>query len=167
MLPWSHGRHPDAREIQLLGPPFQAFRVSWSRTQLQGVRSMNESFSALGVSAPVVRALSRRGIETPFAVQTLVLPDALGAVDVLAASPTGSGKPLAFGIPLVERIAPGGGKPSALVLVPTRELATQVVEELSPLAAAKSLRVAAVHGGAPVSMRAKRARGADVLVATP
>jgi ATP-dependent RNA helicase RhlE len=128
---------------------------------------MNESFSALGVSAPVVRALARRGVETPFAVQTLVLPDALGGVDVLAASPTGSGKTLAFGIPLVERIAPGGGKPSALVLVPTRELATQVVEELAPLAAARSLRMAAVYGGTSVSMQAKRARGADVLVATP
>ena len=128
---------------------------------------MNESFSALGVSAPIVRALSRRGIEAPFAVQTLVLPDALGGVDVLAASPTGSGKTLAFGIPVVERTAPGGGKPSALVLVPTRELATQVVQELTPLAAARSLHVAAVYGGTSVHAQAKRARGADILVATP
>jgi ATP-dependent RNA helicase RhlE len=128
---------------------------------------LNESFSALGVSAPVVRALSRRGIEAPFAVQTLVLPDALGGVDVLAASPTGSGKTLAFGIPVVERTAPGAGKPSALVLVPTRELATQVVEELAPLAAARSLRIAAVYGGTSVQAQAKSARGADVLVATP
>ena len=128
---------------------------------------MNESFSALGVSAPVVRALSQRGIEAPFAVQTLVLPDALGGVDVLAASPTGSGKTLAFGIPLVERTAPGGGKPSALVLVPTRELATQVVEELAPLAAARSVRIAAVYGGTSVPAQAKQARGADILVATP
>jgi superfamily II DNA/RNA helicase len=128
---------------------------------------LNESFSALGVSAPVVRALSQRGIEAPFAVQTLVLPDALGGVDVLAASPTGSGKTLAFGIPVVERVAPGGGKPSALVLVPTRELATQVVEELAPLAAARSLRIAAVYGGTSVGAQAKRARGADILVATP
>jgi superfamily II DNA/RNA helicase len=128
---------------------------------------LNESFSALGVSAPIVRALSRRGIEAPFAVQTLVLPDALAGVDVLAASPTGSGKTLAFGIPVVERTAPGGGKPSALVLVPTRELATQVVQELTPLAAARSLRIAAVYGGTSVHAQAKRARGADILVATP
>ena len=84
---------------------------------------MQESFSALGVSARVVRALERRGIEAPFAVQQLVLPDALGGADVLAASPTGSGKTLAFGIPVVERSTGAPGRPAALILVPTRELA--------------------------------------------
>jgi ATP-dependent RNA helicase RhlE len=128
---------------------------------------MQESFSALGVSAPVVRALSRRGIEAPFAVQNLVLPDALGGVDVLAASPTGSGKTLAFGIPVVERVTGATGHPAALVLVPTRELASQVVEELQPVAAACSLRIAAVYGGTSVGAQAKRARGAQILVATP
>ena len=128
---------------------------------------MNESFAALGVSAPVVQALGRRGIDAPFAVQTLVLPDALAGLDVLAGSPTGSGKTLAFGIPLVERVAGAGGHPSALVLVPTRELASQVVEEIGDLAAARKLRVAAVYGGTSVSGQAKRARGADILVATP
>ncbi len=128
---------------------------------------MQESFSALGVSARVVRALERRGITTPFAVQQLVLSDALGGVDVLVASPTGSGKTLAFGIPLVERIAGAPGRPAALVLVPTRELASQVVDELSPLADACSLRIAAVYGGTSVGAQAKRARGAQILVATP
>ena len=128
---------------------------------------MNESFAALGVSAPVIRALAQRGIHTPFAVQTRVLPDALAGIDVLAGSPTGSGKTLAFGIPLVERVAGAGGRPSALVLVPTRELASQVVEELQPLAAACSLRIAAVYGGAPMGAQVNRARGADILVATP
>ncbi len=128
---------------------------------------MNESFAALGVSAPVVRALAARDIHSPFAVQTLVLPDALAGVDVLAASPTGSGKTLAFGIPLVERIAGAGGRPAALVLVPTRELASQVVDELQPLARARSLRIAAVYGGASMGPQVKRLRGADVLVATP
>ena len=128
---------------------------------------MQESFSALGVSAPIVRALERRGITAPFAVQQLVLPDALGGLDVLAASPTGSGKTLAFGIPLVERIAGAAGRPSALVLVPTRELASQVVEELERVAAACSLRVAAVYGGTSVGAQAKRIRGAQILVATP
>src|SRR5690348_14693705 len=112
---------------------------------------MQESFSALGVSAPIVRALERRGINAPFAVQNLVLPDALGGVDVLVASPTGSGKTLAFGIPLVERVSGAPGRPAALVLVPTRELATQVVDELSVIAAARSVRVAAVYGGTSVS----------------
>jgi superfamily II DNA/RNA helicase len=105
---------------------------------------MQESFFPPGVSARVVRVLERRGITAPFAVQQLVLPDALAGLDVLAASPTGSGKTLAFGIPLVERIAAPRGGPAAVVLVPTRELASQVVEELEPLAAACSLRIAAV-----------------------
>src|SRR5204862_2368801 len=110
---------------------------------------------------------ARRGVTAPFAVQHRVLPDALGGVDVLAASPTGSGKTLAFGIPLVERIAGAAGRPSALVLVPTRELASQVVEELEPLAAACSLQIAPVYGGTSVDAQAKSARGAQILVATP
>ncbi len=128
---------------------------------------MTKSFTALGASAPVVEALSRRGIRSPFAIQALVLPDALAGVDVLAASPTGSGKTLAFGIPLIDRIAGAGGHPAALVLVPTRELASQIVEELQPLARARKLRIAAVYGGTSVGGQAKRAHGADVLVATP
>ena len=128
---------------------------------------MKNSFAALGVSAPVVRVLESRGMDAPFAVQTLVLPDALAGVDVLAASPTGSGKTLAFGIPMIERVTGAKGNPAALVLVPTRELASQVVEELQPLAAARSIRIAAVYGGTPIVAQSKRARGAQVLVATP
>ncbi len=128
---------------------------------------MIQSFTALGVSAPVVETLSRLGIRSPFAIQALVLPDALAGVDVLAASPTGSGKTLAFGIPLIERTAGSSPHPAALVLVPTRELASQIVEDLQPLARTRNLRVAAVYGGKPVHAQAKRAQGADVLVATP
>jgi len=128
---------------------------------------MQESFSALGVSARVVRALERRGIAAPFPVQQLVLPDALAGVDVLVASPTGSGKTLAFGIPLIERISGAQNRPAALVLVPTRELASQVVAELEPLTAACSLRIAPVYGGTSVGAQVKRARGAQILVATP
>jgi superfamily II DNA/RNA helicase len=128
---------------------------------------MQETFSALGVSARVVRVLERRGITTPFAVQQLVLPDAIGGVDVLAASPTGSGKTLAFGVPLVERVVAVRGGPAALVLVPTRELASQVVAELEPLAGACSLRIAAVYGGTSVAAQARRARAAQIVVATP
>ena len=128
---------------------------------------MSQSFSALGVSAPVVDVLARGDIHTPFAIQSFVLPDALAGLDVLAASPTGSGKTLAFGIPVIERISGASGKPAALVLVPTRELASQVVAELKPLAAARGLRIAAVYGGTSVSGQAKQARGANLLVATP
>ncbi len=128
---------------------------------------MLQSFGALGVSAPVVEALTRLGMRSPFAIQTLVLPDALAGVDVIAASPTGSGKTLAFGIPMVERTAGGTGRPGALVLVPTRELASQIAADLRPLAASRNLRIAAVYGGASLAGQVKRARGAELLIATP
>jgi superfamily II DNA/RNA helicase len=128
---------------------------------------MTQSFAALGVSVPVVAALSRLGIESPFAVQSLVLPDALAGVDILAASPTGSGKTLAFGIPTIERTAGAGANPTALVLVPTRELASQIVVDLQPIAASRGLRIAALYGGTSVGGQAARARGAHILVATP
>jgi len=128
---------------------------------------LSKSFSALGVSTPVVRTLAERNIITPFAVQSLVLEDALAGVDILAASPTGSGKTLAFGIPLVERTSAGGNRPGALVLVPTRELASQVVEDIRPHAKAKGLSIAAVYGGTALGPQAKRAKSAHILVATP
>ena len=89
-----------------------------------------------------------------------MIPDALTGSDVLAKSPTGSGKTLAFAIPIVERVDPDGAQPSALVLVPTRELALQVADELEKLAPAKGLRVAVVYGGSPVYKQAKAAKGA-------
>jgi superfamily II DNA/RNA helicase len=126
-----------------------------------------QSFRALGVSPEISGLLEQRGIHIPFPIQTLVLPDALAGLDVLAKAPTGSGKTFAFGLPILERAEPADGEPSALVLVPTRELAAQVAAELEPLAKVKKLRVAAVYGGATISSQAKRARGAHVLVATP
>ena len=128
---------------------------------------MSKSFRELGVSRPVVDALAARKIESPFRIQELVLPDALAGLDVLARSPTGSGKTLAFAAPIAERIARDDGCPSALVLVPTRELAVQVTAEIEPLAKAKGLTVAAVYGGMPLNAQAKRAKRAHVLVATP
>src|SRR5205814_1566943 len=77
------------------------------------------------------------------------------------------GKTLAFGIAIVERITGAQGRPAALILVPTRELASQVVGELEPIASARSLRIAAVYGGTSVGAQARRARGAQILVATP
>ncbi len=128
---------------------------------------MSQTFNGLGVSPAVVEALAAGDIHEPFRIQTLVLPDALAGNDILAKSPTGSGKTLAFAIPIVENTPAKGPTPTALVLVPTRELAIQVAEELDKLARAKGLRVAAVYGGAPVGAQAKRARGAQVVVATP
>ena len=127
----------------------------------------HRSFRELGVSAPVVDALAARSIHEPFPIQTLVLPDALAGLDVLARSPTGSGKTLAFALPIVERTATTDARPSALVLVPTRELAAQVTAELESLAAAKQLSVAAAYGGVPLRAQAKCAKAAQILVATP
>jgi superfamily II DNA/RNA helicase len=126
-----------------------------------------QSFADLGVSRAVAGALSRRGIEEPFAVQRLVLGDVLAGHDVLVKSPTGSGKTLAFGIPLVERIEAGQAGPAALVLAPTRELAIQIVRELSDVAQARGLRVAAVYGGVGLVAQATRAAASHILVATP
>src|SRR3954469_14412943 len=128
---------------------------------------MSSTFADLGVSEAAVRALSKRGITAPFAVQRLVIPDVLAGRDVLVKSPTGSGKTLAFGVPLVDRAPAASGRPFALVLAPTRELASQIVDEIAPVASARSLSVAAVHGGVGLHAQAQRARRADVLVATP
>jgi superfamily II DNA/RNA helicase len=126
-----------------------------------------ETFAGLGASAPVTAALAARGIESPFPIQTMVVPDALAGLDVLAKSPTGSGKTLAFGIPLVERLEAGGPRPAAVVLVPTRELASQVAEELTGIAAARGLSVAAAYGGVPIPKQAKAIAKAELLIATP
>ncbi len=128
---------------------------------------MQQSFRELGVSPTVVEALAARSIHEPFRIQALVLPDALAGLDVLAKSPTGSGKTLAFAVPIVERTTTADARPSALVLVPTRELAAQVSAELESLVPAKGLKVAAVYGGVPLNAQAKRAASAHVLVATP
>jgi len=125
------------------------------------------SFESLGVSAAVVQALAVRDITEPFKIQSLALPDALAGRDILAKAPTGSGKTIAFGLPVVERTDPSAKAPSALILVPTRELALQVAEELGSFAGAKGLQVGLAYGGAPVAAQAKRLKGAHIVVATP
>ena len=100
---------------------------------------MHQSFGALGVSAELERRLAARSIEQPFPVQSMVIPSALAGNDVLAQSPTGSGKTLAFALPIVQRLDPAEARPAALVLVPTRELAVQVTEELECLAPERGL----------------------------
>ena len=125
------------------------------------------TFQELGVSAPVSRALARRGIEEPFKIQNLVIGDGLAGRDILAKSKTGSGKTLGFAIPIVDRLDASLRRPAALVLVPTRELAVQVAEEMSDIAAAHNLRVATVYGGVGLDAQARRAQKAHVIVATP
>jgi superfamily II DNA/RNA helicase len=125
------------------------------------------TFAGLGLSDDLVRALARRGFETPFQIQERVIPAVLEGRDILAKAPTGSGKTLAFALPILERVDARDARPSALILVPTRELATQVAEEFSALAGSRKLRVAAVYGGVPIHQQSRRAKDAHVLVATP
>ncbi len=127
----------------------------------------NQSFADLGVSTPVRNALAKRGITEPFAVQKLVIGDALAGLDVLVKSPTGSGKTLAFSAPIVDRLRHGAAPGSALIVAPTRELALQICEDLRPIANARNLSVATIYGGAGIHKQAKLARRAQILVATP
>src|SRR4051794_10936606 len=127
----------------------------------------SQSFADLGVSGAVCAALEQRGITAPFAIQKLVIEDVLAGRDVLAKSPTGSGKTLAFGVPLVDRIKADGARPAALILAPTRELATQIVAELHPIAHARALKVCAVYGGAGITKQAREAPKSHIIVATP
>ena len=125
------------------------------------------SFLDLGVSNAVVDALAARGINAPFEIQRLVMRDALAGKDVLARSQTGSGKTLAFALPIVERLERGAATPSALILVPTRELAQQVADDFADVARAKGLRVGVAYGGTKLREQTKGAARADVLIATP
>ncbi len=134
--------------------------------------SDSHTFASLGVDPVLVEALERQSITRPFAIQAMTVADALAGLDVCGKAKTGSGKTLAFGIPLLQRTmaAPSTrpGRPRALVLVPTRELAVQVTEVLQPLARAVDLRIAAVYGGADIERQVKKLRrGVDVVIATP
>jgi superfamily II DNA/RNA helicase len=129
------------------------------------------TFASLGVPDFLVASLAQAGITTPFPIQAATLPDALAGRDILGRAQTGSGKTLGFSLPLVARLSAGvtaPGRPRGLVLVPTRELATQVQEVLAPLAEAMGLRVATIFGG--VSYRPQIAamnRRTDIVVACP
>jgi len=129
------------------------------------------TFAGLGLTPALVRALQRQGITTPTPVQAAVVPDALAGRDVLARARTGSGKTLAFGLPMVARLTGGRSRPRAprgLIIVPTRELATQVRRAMEPVADAARLRLATVYGGTSYETQIRRLReGADIVVATP
>ena len=126
-----------------------------------------QSFADLGVSSAVTDALSERGFTAPFAIQRLVIADVLAGRDVLAKSPTGSGKTLAFGVPIADLIEATDPRPAALVLAPTRELATQIVEETRSVAHARALSIAPVYGGVGFEKQIRNAQRAHIIVATP
>jgi superfamily II DNA/RNA helicase len=130
------------------------------------------TFAELGVPASVVSVLTAGNILEPFAIQARVLPDALAGRDVLGRAQTGSGKTLAFGVPLLTRLAASTAErhdkaPRGLVLVPTRELAQQVADVLTPLGRSIGMRIATVYGGVPMGRQIDRVRTADAIVATP
>tara|TARA_Y100000814_G_C12341374_1_gene404448 strand:- start:448 stop:1605 length:1158 start_codon:yes stop_codon:yes gene_type:complete len=130
----------------------------------------NQQWINLGVDQQIVSSLIKRGIKTPFPIQDLTIPDALQGNDVCGKAKTGSGKTLAFGIPMVQNLDQPSGEtdPRGLIMVPTRELATQVKEELDPLLDGKSLTAAAIYGGANIEEQIKGIkRGVDIIVATP
>ena len=137
-------------------------------------------FAALGVPLALVDSLTERGITAPFPIQTATLPDTLAGRDVLGRGRTGSGKTLAFALPLVARLAgivPSGhdvprrsrpGRPRALVLAPTRELATQIAETITPLGTAVGLTTMTIFGGVNQKPQVDKLRGGiDIVVATP
>ncbi|MEU6947753.1 DEAD/DEAH box helicase [Streptomyces sp. NPDC046316] len=130
-----------------------------------------ETFGALDMPRGLLAALTAQGVSVPFPIQGATLPNSLAGRDVLGRGRTGSGKTLAFGLALLARTAGQHAEPRqplALVLVPTRELAQQVTDALTPYARAVKLRLATVVGGMPIGRQANALRGGvEVLVATP
>jgi len=127
------------------------------------------TFESLGVSPRLVAALQTNNIVTPLPIQALTIADALAGRDVCGKAKTGSGKTLAFGLPLLMKVPRAKpGRPTGLVLVPTRELAVQVRDVLAPLGQAADRSVTAVFGGTPMDRQINAVRkGHDVVVATP
>ncbi|MFE5708633.1 DEAD/DEAH box helicase, partial [Rhodococcus koreensis] len=131
------------------------------------------TFAEIGLPAPLVQALARNSITVPSPIQALAVPDALAGTNVLGRAQTGSGKTLAFGLPMLTRLSrhedrPAPKRPRALVLVPTRELAFQVVDSLNSYAGAMGLTVRPAVGGTPFTKQVDQLRrGVDILVATP
>lgn len=128
-----------------------------------------DRFLALGVDEDLAATLGRLGITEPFPIQTLAVPLVLRGDDVIGQARTGTGKTLAFGVPLLQRLAaPAGRQPRALVIVPTRELAVQVTADLARFGADRAMRVQSVYGGRAYEPQIAALRdGVDVVVSTP
>ncbi|MEX0767327.1 MAG: DEAD/DEAH box helicase [Microthrixaceae bacterium] len=130
---------------------------------------MTKTFEQLGVDPDLCHALSERGITTAFPIQEMSIPDILAGRDVCGKAKTGSGKTLAFGLPMLQILPKAKpGRPTGIALVPTRELATQVRDELLPLAHARGIRITAIYGGDPIEKQIKALKdGVDLAVCTP
>jgi superfamily II DNA/RNA helicase len=130
---------------------------------------MTTSFDALGVAPDLAGVLAAQGKTHAFAIQELTIADALAGRDVCGKAKTGSGKTLAFGLPVLQTVKTAEpSRPRAIILVPTRELATQVKEELEPIGAVRDITVSAIYGGADIEKQIKKLKaGVEVIAATP
>jgi len=130
---------------------------------------MSVGFSELGIEKDLVEELNHLGIIEPFEIQKITIPDILKGRGVCGKAKTGSGKTIAFGLPLLQLLtASKPGEPTGLALVPTRELAVQVCKELEPLALKRGLGVRAIYGGTPIEKQIEALKkGVDFVVATP
>lgn len=127
-------------------------------------------FAELGVGLPLVAQLSTRGIVEPFPIQQATIVDGIAGRDVLGRGRTGSGKTLAFGLAMLTRLADGKptSTPRAMILTPTRELALQIADDLSPLASTVGLGLTLITGGMSYTPQIRAfERGVDIVVATP
>ncbi|WP_371603410.1 DEAD/DEAH box helicase [Streptomyces sp. NBC_01220] len=155
-----YGRRPAAKQGEFALP----------KTITPGLPAV-EAFADLEMPAPLLSALANEGVTVPFPIQAATLPNSLAGRDVLGRGRTGSGKTLAFGLALLARIEgqrAESRRPLALVLVPTRELAQQVTDALTPYARSLRLRMATVVGGMSIGRQSAALRGgSEVVVATP
>lgn len=141
---------------------------------MSDIKSQPPSFAELGVAAEICDGLATRGITRTFAIQELTLPIALSGQDLIGQARTGMGKTYGFGVPLLDRVFDDAdideldGTPRALVVVPTRELAQQVTEDLQVAATHLPVRLASIYGGRPYEEQIKKLnKGVDVIIGTP
>ncbi len=158
---------------QDLGNP-ETDQMSWSAGEIADVQVSDahqaSGFAELGVGLPLVAQLEARGITAPFPIQQATIADGIAGRDVLGRGRTGSGKTLAFGLSLLTRLADGrpSGSPRAMIITPTRELALQIADDLSPLAGTVGLDLTLITGGMPYPPQIRAfERGVDIVVATP
>src|SRR5690625_1044322 len=148
------------------------------RTEAPATEPEEQTFADFGVSEPIVRALAEAGITHPFPIQALTLPVALAKQDIIGQAKTGTGKTLGFGIPLLQAVTgpgedgwdelPAAGKPQAVVVSPTRELAVQVAGDLKTASRHRSVRITEVYGGRAYEPQIEALqRGTEVIVGTP
>ena len=127
-----------------------------------------EEFKALGLSDDILTAIAKKGFETPSAIQSLTIPHLLTTdKDIIAQAQTGTGKTAAFGLPIIQMLTSRRNIPQAIVLVPTRELALQVTQELISFNT-HDLSIAPIYGGASMTEQLRRLKkGIDIVVGTP